>query len=260
MFDFPGVSGSPLLLFAPKELPLSWFTRAASSSIGRKLVLAVTGLGLTLFVVSHLAGNLLLYAGADAYNGYAAALHKNEGLLMIAETGLFAFFALHIYNALVAARLNRAARPDEYLVKVSKIDNSPLTAPPSNVMTASGILVLLFLMVHLSDFKLELRNPGPPGELPFDKAVRLLHDPITWITYVVGSIVLGYHLSHGFQSAFQTLGFNHTKYTPCVRRVSVVLACLIAAGFASFPIWATGVKGGSSAIHSAPAASTAPSK
>ncbi len=237
---------------------MSWFTRAASSSIGRKFVLAVTGLGLTLFVIAHLAGNLLLYVGADAYNEYAEALHKNEGLLMIAETGLFAFFALHIYNALVTARLNRAARPDEYLVKVSKIDKSPLTAPASNVMTASGILVLLFLMVHLSDFKLELRNPGPPGELPFDKAVRLLHDPITWITYVVGSIVLGYHLSHGFQSAFQTLGFSHPKYSPTIRGVSVLLACVIGAGFASFPIWATGVKGGATTARPAATAPPAP--
>lgn len=235
---------------------MSWFTRAASSSIGRKVVLAVTGLGLTLFVIAHLAGNLLLYVGADVYNDYAKKLHANEGLLMIAETGLFAFFGLHIYNALVTARANRKARPEEYLVKVSKIDKSPLTAPPSNVMVASGVIVLLFLMVHLSDFKLELRNPGPPGELPFDKAVRLLHDPITWITYVVGTVVLGYHLSHGFQSAFQTLGFNHPKYSGCIRSVSIILACIIGAGFASFPVWATGVKGGTTT--SPPAAEHAP--
>jgi succinate dehydrogenase / fumarate reductase, cytochrome b subunit len=239
--------------FASKEFPLNWLTRATSSSIGRKLVLAVTGLGLTVFVIAHLAGNLLLYVGAGAYNDYAKKLHENEGLLMIAETGLFLFFGLHIYNALVTARANRKARPDDYLLKVSKIDKSPLAAPPSNVMVASGIIVLLFLMLHLSDFKLELRNPGPAGELPFDKAVRLLHDPVTWITYVVGSVVLGYHLSHGFQSAFQTLGFNHPKYSCGVRKVSVVLAFVIGAGFASFPIWATGVKGGATAAV-APAA------
>lgn len=237
---------------------MSWLKQVATTSIGRKLLMALTGLGLVLFVVVHLAGNFLLFAGPEAYNDYAHKLHANEGLLMVAETGLFAIIVIHLWNAFTTARANRAARPRDYAMKVSKIESSPLAAPASNVMVASGIIVLLFLIVHLSDFKLELRNPGPEGELPFDKAVRLLHDPLTWVVYVVGSAVLGYHLSHGFQSSFQTLGLRHPKYTPGIRFASHFLAFVIGAGFASFPIWATGVGAKPAPTAEAPAAKPHP--
>jgi succinate dehydrogenase / fumarate reductase cytochrome b subunit len=237
---------------------LSWLKQVATTSIGRKFLMALTGLGLVLFVVVHLAGNLLLFAGPEAYNDYAHKLHANEGLLMVAETGLFAIIVVHLWNAFITARANRAARSRDYAMKVSKIDASPLAAPASNVMVASGLIILLFLIVHLSDFKLELRNPGPEGELPFDKAVRLLHDPLTWIVYVVGSAVLGYHLSHGFQSAFQTLGLRHPKYSPAIRTASHILAVVIGVGFASFPVWATGVAAKPAPTAVAPAANPHP--
>lgn len=222
---------------------LSWLTRRLRSSIGKKLVIAITGLLLVGFVIIHLLGNLLLFVGPQAYNEYAHKIHSAPELLIVAEVGLFALLFGHIYLAIAIALENRRARSTDYAMKISKIDTGALTAPASNFMVTSGLIVLVFLIVHLSDFKFELRNRGMESELPFDKAIRLLHDPVTFITYVVGSIVLGYHLSHGFQSAFHTLGLRHPKYAPIIRTLSILLALVVGLGFASFPVWATGIHG-----------------
>jgi succinate dehydrogenase / fumarate reductase cytochrome b subunit len=97
-------------------------------------------------------------------------------------------------------------------------------------------VILLFLLLHLSDFRFELRSHE--GDTPFTKAVSILRDPLSAVVYLVGSLVLGFHVLHGFQSAFQTLGANHPKYTPFIRVLSYVFAVTIALGFGSFPLWA----------------------
>ena len=111
---------------------------------------------------------------------------------------------------------------------------------------ATGIVVLIFLLVHLSDFKFfdEVHKTGLRHQSvadyadPFTRAVGILKDPITAIVYFVGSLVLAYHVWHGFESAFQTLGLNHPKYMPLVKTVSLVFALTVGIGFASFPFWA----------------------
>lgn len=215
---------------------LSWLTRAVASSIGRKLVMAVTGLSLCGFLVVHLAGNLLLYAGAESYDRYAHAIHAQKLLLPIAEIGLLLLFVGHIVLAFTTERENKSARPIAYDVKQTKQPPSGFAAPASSIMFATGIVVLLFLVLHLSDFRFELRRHA--GDTPFTKAVAILHDPLSAIVYVVGSFVLGYHVFHGFQSAFQTLGINHPKYTPLIKAVSCLFATAVALGFGSFPLWA----------------------
>jgi succinate dehydrogenase / fumarate reductase, cytochrome b subunit len=214
----------------------AWLVRALSSSIGRKLIMAVTGLALCGFLATHLAGNLLLYAGAKSYDDYAHALHAQKILLPIAEVGLLLLFVGHIALALTTNRENIAARPLGYAIKQSKQPPSGLAAPASSAMYATGIVVLLFLVLHLSDFRFELRHHG--GDTPYTKAVKILQDPLSAIVYVVGSLVLGYHVLHGFQSAFQTLGINHPKYTPLIKFLSFVFAISVALGFGSFPLWA----------------------
>lgn len=220
-----------------------WLIKAFSTSIGKKLVMAVTGLALCGFLVVHLGGNLLLYVGADEYNHYAHTLHAQKILLVIAETGLFALFAGHILLAFKTDTENRAARPIAYAMKQTKMEEGPLAAPASSVMMITGILVFLFLLLHLADFKFELRHTEEiKGLEPFDKARVLLTDWITFIVYIAGSAVLGYHVLHGFQSAFQTLGLNHPKYTPIIRFLSFVFAVTVAVGFGSFPLWALAFK------------------
>jgi succinate dehydrogenase / fumarate reductase cytochrome b subunit len=230
---------------------LGWLWKSLSSSIGQKVVMAITGLALCGFLVVHLGGNLLLYAGdAKKYNDYAHFIHAQKILLLIAELGLFAIFVLHIWLAFRTSSQNAKARPIEYAVKQSKMDPGPLAMPPSGIMLGTGIVVLIFLLVHLSDFKYfdyvhktGLRHQSVPEYAPpFDRAVGILKDPITALVYFGGSLVLGYHLWHGFESAVQTLGLNHPKYMPLVKTLSLIFALTVGIGFASFPFWAWAFK------------------
>lgn len=217
---------------------MNWLVRALSSSIGKKFVMGITGLLLCGFLIVHLAGNLLLYVGADAYNEYAHALHSQSALLAVAEAGLLLLFLAHLVLAVVTTRENKLARGrEDYALKASK-QKPFLTFFPHNWMWITGTIVLAFVLLHLADFRMGLRNPGSADEAPFDKAVRLLKDPITMSGYLVGVIVLGIHLAHGFASAFQSLGINHPKYNTAIKIVGGLFAAVIAVGFASFPIWA----------------------
>ena len=221
-----------------------WLTKAFSSSIGKKFVMAITGLALCGFLVLHLGGNLLLYVGAEKYNNYAHALHAQEILVLVAEIGLLILFVGHIWLAFVTNAENSAARPVDYAMRQSKQDEGPLIKPASEVMVISGVVILLFLLLHLVEFRFDLRHRDEiTGVQPYVKAQVLLRDPFSAIVYVVGSIVLGYHVLHGFQSAFQTLGINHARYTPAIKFLSVIFAIIVAAGFASFPVWAWAFKG-----------------
>jgi succinate dehydrogenase / fumarate reductase cytochrome b subunit len=217
---------------------LSWVIKAFSSSIGKKLLLAITGLALCGFLVAHLAGNLLLYVGPEAYDKYADALHAQKLLLPIAEVGLLGLFLVHLVNALWTNADNKAARPVGYEMRQSKQPPSAFLKPASSVMYGTGIVVLLFLLLHLSDFRFELRNPAVAEMTPFVKAKVLLRNPVTAIVYIIGSCALGYHVSHGLQSAFQTLGVNHPKYTGAIGAASRAFGLIVALGFGSFPLWA----------------------
>ena len=230
---------------------MRWLLNALSTSVGRKVVMSITGLLLCGFLVAHLAGNFLLYApdAGHSYNEYAHALHKQVALLAVAEIGLFGLFIAHIVIALQVSAENRAARKVGYAVTRSKQEGRIAMEGyrPDTWMLATGIIVLAFLILHLMDFKFELRDKAyytndAAGTLktiePYEKAMRLLSasNLITIVGYSIGCFALLAHLAHGFQSAFQTLGFNHPKYTPLIKTTGVVFAIAIGVGFASFPI------------------------
>jgi succinate dehydrogenase / fumarate reductase cytochrome b subunit len=212
--------------------------------------MAITGLALCGFLLVHLGGNLLLYIGEKKYDDYAHALHAQGALLLVAEIGLFAMFVLHIALAFRTSFANAAARPIDYAMRQTKQDPGPLAQPPSGVMLLTGILVLIFLLVHLSDFKFfewtrgtGLRHQSVAADSgPFVRAVGILKDPISALVYFAGSLVLGYHVLHGFSSAFQTLGINHPKYNPLINALSLLFAIGVGVGFASFPFWAWAFK------------------
>lgn len=240
---------------------MRWLLNALSTTVGRKVVMAITGLLLCGFLVVHLAGNLLLHApdGGKSYNEYAHALHKQAALLAVAEVGLFALFIAHIVIALKLTAENRAARKVGYAMRQSKQEGRLAMegTRPDLYMALSGAVVLAFLILHLMDFRFEMRaasfyKAADGSELePYDKAMSLLSSSnlITIVGYAVGSFFLGAHLAHGFQSAFQTLGINHPKYTPLIKTCGLIFAFVIGVGFASFPV--TGfLKGGKSAAQS----------
>ena len=185
-----------------KEAILSPVLNALSSSVGKKFVMGITGLLLCGFLVTHLAGNLLLFVGADAYNKYAHTLHSQPALLLVAEIILYFLFIAHIYLAFHTTTENWSARGHRYAVKRSKLDAAPHTTSwplhPEAWMFISGAIILFFLIVHVGQFAWEIWLPGPLGEQPFTKAIRILNDNVTAVIYLVGVFILGVHLWHGF--------------------------------------------------------------
>ncbi|MDA0834153.1 MAG: succinate dehydrogenase cytochrome b subunit [Planctomycetota bacterium] len=206
--------------------------------MGKKFVMAITGLLLCGFLVVHLAGNFLLYVSPEAYNEYAHKLHSQEQLLMVAEVGLFALFIFHIYLAFSLTRDNQQARNVSYARRETKIEVPGPTRRISNWMMATGFVVLGFLILHLADFKFEARSFDYEGKEPFDKAVMILKNPVTMGLYLAGSIALWVHLTHGFSSAFQSLGLLHPKIKCTIEWIGIIFAGAIGIGFGSFVVWA----------------------
>jgi succinate dehydrogenase / fumarate reductase, cytochrome b subunit len=222
---------------------LSSLRAALTSSIGKKFVMGITGLFLCLFLVIHLAGNGLLFVGNAAYNEYAHKLHGMPAFLITSEIFLYAALALHIYLAIHTSGLNWTARGDvDYSVKRTKIYDRVLGIQPESMMFISGAVVLLFMLIHVLDFKFELGWGEVEDLEPFDKAMVILGDTWRKVIYVVGSLFVGLHVVHGLRSAFQSLGFNHPKYNQGLRNLSIAFAIAMAVGFASFPLWFTSDK------------------
>lgn len=199
------------------------------SSIGRKALVALAGLFLCGFLVTHLAGNLFLLVGEDAFNRYAETLETNP-LLIPAEIALAGLFLLHILVSLKLRYDNAAARPVAY---AAGLEGKGARTWGSRTMAVSGLLVLAFLVVHIRTFKF-----GDKPEGLYRLVMAAFSNPLYGLFYVAAMGGLGLHLSHGFQSAFQTLGANHPKYTPWIKRLGLAFALAIAGGFAALPVWA----------------------
>ena len=200
------------------------------SSIGKKIMVALAGLLLCGFLVTHLLGNLLLFVGAGAFNHYATTLERNP-LLPIAEVGLTALFLIHIALSIRARLADRAARPIGY----QSYSGKGARTPGSRSMAISGSLVLLFLIVHLRSFRFAEKAVRESDM--YQLVTSAFTSPLYAGFYIVALVGVGLHLSHGFQSAFQTLGINHPRYTPVIRKLGLAFAILVALGFASMPIY-----------------------
>ncbi len=227
------------------QVGLRWFFRLLSSSIGQKFVMGVTGLLLCGFLVAHLAGNLLLFAGAKPFNEYAHALHAQWELLAVAEAGLLLLFVAHVYLAVATSIGNNQARTGQYVMKQTKVPGRIIGA--NSWMFASGAVVLAFVILHLIDLRFGLRGDvkylaESDPEAPFKNTVAVLNNPISRLVYFIGVVVLGAHLSHGFASAFQSIGLNHPKYMPLIKLIGKIFAVVIAVGFASIVVIVPGLK------------------
>ena len=225
---------------------MKWLLNAMSSSVGKKFLMAITGLLLCGFLVAHLAGNLLLPAGGTLFNDYAKKLHENEGLLMVAETGLFAIFVLHLCLAFSLTGGNVMARGKGYAVTESKREDTISKARPDKWMIGSGIVLLIYICLHLFDFKLHrlgmddelTRLAGDSEAVTTEVAIHVLKSPVTMIGYAAGFVFLFAHLSHGVSSAFQSLGISHPKYNSLIRYGGLTFAGLISIGFFVVLGWA----------------------
>lgn len=207
------------------------------ATILRKQLVAITGLGLTLFVLTHMAGNLLILISAQKYNEYGHALISNP-LLEVAEIGLVAAFFGHIALALALQILNRRARPSGYAVNAA---GAKATSLPSKSMAPQGLIILVFLITHLITFKYGAHyevNYGHGSIRDLHRlVVEVFQQPgyVAW--YVIALLVLGLHLSHGVKSMFQTVGAHHPRYEKCLKGFGYLYAFVVAAGFLSQPLY-----------------------
>ncbi|NDC82714.1 succinate dehydrogenase [bacterium] len=210
-----------------------------SSSIGRKQIVAVTGLFLTLFLIMHLSGNFLIYKGPDAYNAYAEFLEHLGTIKILARVGLIVFFLTHItFTALLVIDNRKARGAQGYAVSNSVGKRSLAT----RLMPYTGTLVLAYLLFHLCDYTLadhesvrSLVNGQNLGL--YGLVYNSFKNPLRVAFYVLGMIGIGLHLVHAVQSIVQTFGFNHPRYTPLVKKISFVVGVGVAVGFASIPFY-----------------------
>lgn len=207
--------------------------RRLSSPIGKKVQVAAAGLLLCGFLVAHLAGNLLLYVGAPAFNEYAEKL-EHLPILPLAELGLLALFLLHVVTAVWVRYENHAARP----VRYAESEGAGGSTIGSSTMIFSGLLLLVFIVVHVKTF----RFTEHAGSL-YDHVMDWFSNRLYAGFYVAAMGALLLHLSHGFQSAFRTFGLEHPRYTPWLVRLGWLFALAMGAGFASIPIWAGFLRG-----------------
>ncbi len=210
----------------------TWLRRVLSSSIGKKTGMALSGLALVGFLIVHLLGNLSILGSDSAFNAYAQKLEDLGPLLIVAEIGLLALFLFHIVLALMVSLRNRSARSVAYRAN----GNMGEKTVGSRSMLVTGLLLGAFLIIHIIDFRVKkllgLESAEDLGKLVRDR----LTSPIGLGIYIGAGVLIGLHLSHGFKSAFQSLGLHHNKFNGTIRFVGYVLAIALAIGFAGVPI------------------------
>lgn len=212
---------------------MGWLSDRLSSSIGKKLIMAFTGLLLILFLVVHLLNNLLLFLGPEIFNENVARLEGVKPIIRVVEVLLALLFIYHIYTALKLWWENKKANPDKYAVNANK-ENSTIY---SRWMVISGSFILVFLVVHLSTLWVTY-NWGMEGSEEFYQVIKeLFAQPIPALFYLVIMVFLGFHMNHAFQSAFQTLGWNNKKYFPLVQKIGTAIAIIFTVGFGSIPVY-----------------------
>ncbi|MFZ0612615.1 MAG: succinate dehydrogenase cytochrome b subunit [Desulfobacterales bacterium] len=208
---------------------MNWFTQTVASSIGKKWIMALTGLGFGVFLTTHLAGNLFIYGGRDAFNSYAEHLHSLGPLVTLFELGLLTFAILHVGSGLILFYQNFAARPQRYAVNKSGGGRTI----GSRTMAYTGILILVFVIFHLLNFTFADKT----GTTIYEIVSRTFAKPVNVVLYVLAMAFAAIHVSHGFWSAFQTLGANHPKYMPFIRGAGIVFSLVVGLGFGLLPIY-----------------------
>jgi succinate dehydrogenase / fumarate reductase cytochrome b subunit len=220
---------------------MSWVSKTLNSTLGKKLLMALTGLFLILFLVVHLAGNLqlLLPDEGQSFNVYSFNMATNP-LIRVISIGNFAFILLHVVYSIILTRYNKNSRPVAYAVSKPQ-RNSTWSSRNMGIL---GTLILIFLLVHLKGFWYEFKF----GEIPsavydgvtYKNVFAIVSEAYSNIFYVAFYVIsmgfLGFHLSHGFGSAFQTLGLNHVKYSPLINKVGIGFSIIVPALFALIPL------------------------
>lgn len=221
---------------------MSWVSKTLSSTLGRKLLMALTGLFLIIFLIGHVSGNTLLFKndGGEAFNIYAKFMTTNPAVKILSYITYIAVIA-HVIYSIILTGVNKSARPVPYASSQAST-NSPWTSRNMGVL---GTFVLIFLVVHLQGFWYQMHWGDLPEAEYNGEKYKDLYAIVTfafqqeWLValYVISMVFLGFHLSHGFSSAFQTLGLNHVKYSPAIKKVGLAFSIIVPALFASMPLY-----------------------
>jgi succinate dehydrogenase / fumarate reductase cytochrome b subunit len=221
---------------------MTWVTKTLNSTLGRKLIMALTGLFLILFLTGHVSGNLLLFKGdgGQAFNMYAKFMTTNPAVKLLSYLTYISVIG-HIVYSILLSQHNKSARPVSY----STSKGSTNSAWSSRNMGILGTIILIFLVVHLQGFWAQMHWGEVPtityeGEV-YKNLFLIVSEAFKqeWLValYVLSMIFLGFHLSHGFASAFQTFGINHKKYSPAIKAIGTAYAILVPSLFASMPVY-----------------------
>jgi len=216
---------------------MSLYSRAYHSSLGKKYLMAITGLALFLFVIVHMAGNLQVFLGPEIMNAYADLLKSKPALLWTARIGLFVIAVIHIVSALQLAAENRAARPQSYS------EGKPIATLASRTILLSGLIIFAFVVYHLLHFTFGVTNPSfmelhdPLGRHDvYGMVVEGFRNPFVSVFYIVSMGLLCLHLSHGVSSLFQSLGIRRKSTAGALSRFAQAAAVIIFLGNCSIPI------------------------
>lgn len=207
------------------------------NSIGKKILMGLTGLVWSGFVLTHMLGNMLIFAGAEKFNMYSYKLTSLE-ILPLLEGFLVLMLLVHVIFAIKLTLENKRARPQGYAVAPS---GPKRASAASRSMAYTGSLVLAFIILHLVNFKYGAHYTATYNGLEVRDIYRVVIEAfqqpgyVAW--YVLCLVLLGVHLSHGFSSSFQSLGINHPRYTPMIKKLGCIYSILVAGGFIAQPLY-----------------------
>ena len=210
---------------------MGWVRTFYRSTIGKKIVMALTGIILVGFVTGHMAGNLLVFKGPEALNAYGELLKSSGPILWTVRLVLLASVGLHILAAWSLTRLNRAARPAGYERQTRQVSTFSALS-----LRIGGVVLVLFIVFHLLHFTVGTVHPAFSPTDAYNNEMIGFSVPAVAAFYLVAMVALGLHLHHGIWSLFQTLGWNHPHVNPVRRWIATVLAVVVSLGFASIPL------------------------
>jgi succinate dehydrogenase / fumarate reductase cytochrome b subunit len=208
---------------------MGWIGSLYRSSVGKKSIMAASGLLLSLFLLTHLLGNSVSFFGREAYNAYAEKLHSLGALVYIFEAGLLTLFIIHILTGIILYLENLQARPSRYAVNTSEGGRSW----GSRTMPYTGIIIFVFIMVHLLNFHFTDKSVSTA-----DLVRELLSRPGLAIFYIFSLLAVALHLSHGTWSLFQSIGMNHDKYNLLLHKGALAFSILVGLVFILIPVLA----------------------
>ena len=202
-----------------------------SSTLGKKVLMAVTGIILFGFVVGHMLGNLQIYLGEERLNHYAELLQANQPFLWTFRSVMLFCVSVHIIAAVLVWLRNRAARPVKY-----RVFRPPTLDYAARTMVWSGPILALFIVYHLLDFTVGTTNPDFVRGEVYQNVIASFSNPLIAIFYMAANLLLAFHLYHGLWSLFQTIGWDHARFGWIRRALAVFFSVLIGAGNISIPL------------------------